>query len=246
MSHNYKYFPNEHDKDFYINSMKKYVDTKQKIDLKLEELLNPIIKNESFQILDACCGIGHLDYFFSSLSPSSTFFGIDQTQFLIDEAKKLCMDKNNVSFEVDDIYNLPKKYSKFFDITINWKTISWLPYYDECIKSLFTVTKKHIFLSSLFYDGDIDFEIKVREYKKEKAKEGFNQFYNVYSYPRFEKFLYDLGAKSVKSFNFDIDIDLPKPPIDDMGTYTLKLDDGKRIQISGPIMMLWKIVQIDL
>jgi ubiquinone/menaquinone biosynthesis C-methylase UbiE len=246
MSHNYKYFPNEHDKDFYINSMKKYVDTKQKIDLKLEDLLNPIIKNESFKILDACCGMGHLDYFFSSLSPNSTFLGIDQTQFLIDEAKKLCIDKNNVSFEVDDIYNLPKKYSKSFDITINWKTISWLPYYDECIKSLFAVTKKHIFISSLFYDGDIDFEIKVREYKKEKAKEGFNQFYNVYSYPRFEKFLYDLGAKSVKSFNFNIDIDLPKPPIDHMGTYTMKLDDGKRIQVSGPIMMLWKIIQIDL
>jgi ubiquinone/menaquinone biosynthesis C-methylase UbiE len=246
VSKNYKYFSDEQDKDFYINSMKKYVETKQGLDQKLEELIIPIIQNNDLKILDACCGIGHLDYFFSSLSPGSTFFGIDQTSFLIDEAKKLCSDKKNVSFEVDDLYNMPEKYPKSFDVSINWKTISWLPYYDECIKSLFSVTKKHIFLSSLFYDGDIDFEIKVREYKKEKAKTGFNQFYNVYSYPRFEKFLYDLGAKSVKSYNFEIDIDIPKPPIDHMGTYTMTVDNGKRIQISGPILMLWKIVQIDL
>lgn len=246
MSREYKYFPNENDKDFYINSMKKYVTTKQELDKKLEELITPVIQDHKFQILDACCGIGHLDYFLSSVSPNSTFFGIDQTSFLIDEAKKLCKNKENVSFEVDDIYNLPNKYPKSFDVTINWKTLSWLPYYDECMKSLFAVTKKHIFISSLFYDGDIDFEIKVREYKKEKAKEGFNQFYNIYSYPKFEKFLYDLGAKSVKSYDFNIDIDIPKPTIDDMGTYTLTLDGGQRIQVSGPILMLWKIIQIDL
>ncbi len=51
---------------------------------------------------------------------------------------------------------------------------------------------------------------------------------------------------SVKSYNFEIDIDIPKPPIDHMGTYTMTVDNGKRIQISGPILMLWKIVQIDL
>jgi len=84
MSRNYEYFPDKQDKDFYINSMKKYVETKQELDLKLEELITPIIQNNNFKILDACCGIGHLDYFFSSLSPNSTFFGIDQTPFLID------------------------------------------------------------------------------------------------------------------------------------------------------------------
>jgi len=31
-----------------------------------------------------------------------------------------------------------------------------------------------------------------------------------------------------------------------MGTHTITLDNGKRIQVSGPIMMLWKIIQIDL
>ena len=37
MNKNYEYFPYEQDKDFYINSMKKYVETKQGLDQKLEE-----------------------------------------------------------------------------------------------------------------------------------------------------------------------------------------------------------------
>lgn len=246
MNRDYKYFPNDKNKELHINSMKKYVSTKQELDKKLEEIISPITTDKKFQILDACCGIGHLDYFLSAISPNSTFFGIDQTSFLIEEAKKLCSERKNVSFEVEDIYNLPKKFPKSFDITINWKTLSWLPHYDDCMKALFAVTKKHIFVSSLFYDGLIDFEIKVKEYATEKRKEDFNLFYNIYSYPIFEKFLYDLGAKSVKSFDFNLEIDLPKPDIDNMGTYTIKKDDGGRIQLSGPIMMLWKIIQIDL
>ena len=220
--------------------MKKYVETKQGLDQKLEELITPIIKNNNFKILDACCGIGHLDYFFSSISPESKFFGVDQTEFLIDEAKKLCNDKKNVSFDVDNVYDLPQKYSKSFDITINWKTLSWLPYYDECVKSLFAVTKKHIFLSSLFYDGDIDFEIKVREYKKKNQKMVLINFIMFTVIQDFEKFLYDLGCKICKSYDFEINVDIPKPPIDHMGTYTMNIDDGKRIQVSGPILMSWE------
>jgi len=111
---------------------------------------------------------------------------------------------------------------------------------------LFSLTKKHIFLSSLFYDGDIDFEIKVREFKKEAGKENFNSYYNVYSYPHFEKFVYSLGAKKIESFNFEIEKDIPKPSKDIMGTYTERLESGKRLQISGAVIMSWKIIHIEL
>ena len=35
----------------------------------------------------------------------------------------------------------------------------------------------------------------------------------IIRYPKFEKFLYDLGAKSVKSQNFEINIDIPNPQL---------------------------------
>ena len=172
--------------------------------------------------------------------------GVDQTPYLIEEAQKLCSAKSNVSFEVNDMHHLSDRYQKFFDVSIIWKTISWLPYYEEIIQELFKVSKKHIFLSSLFYDGDIDFEIKVREYKKQSGKENFNSYYNVYSFPKFERFVQSLNCKKIHSWNFDISLDIPRGDPDFMGTYTLKLYDGERIQISGAIIMSWKIVHIEL
>ena len=197
MERGYTYFKGEKDKEFNINSMKKYVDEKQEMDKFLEKIITPLIIGKNLKILDACCGIGHILYFLNEISSRSTFLGVDQTSYLIEEAKKLYQDKKNISFEVGDVYDLSSKYPKEFDISINWKTISWLPYYDQLLQVLVAVTKKHIFVSSLFYDGDIDFEIKVREFKKEADRDGFSAFYNVYSFPQFKKFVYRLGNKYI-------------------------------------------------
>ena len=241
-----QYFKDELDKKHVIKSFKKYVTNKQELDKKLEKLISPYIKNKKLEILDACCGIGHVDYLLSKLSPLSQFVGIDQTPYLIDEAKKICKNKKNIMFKVDDVFNLSKKYKKKFDISINWKTLSWLPNYEDFIKVLFKVTKDHIFLSSLFYDEDIDFEIKVKPNQFESSNEGHFFYYNVYSLPKFMQYVYDLGAKNVTVYDFEIQKKLPKPPKNITGTYTLTLDNGKKIQLSGVILMNWKIIQIDL
>jgi ubiquinone/menaquinone biosynthesis C-methylase UbiE len=244
MKQKYNYFHGNSNKNFVIDSMSKYISQKQEMDKQLEKIISPFIKGRSLDILDACCGIGHISYFLHRISPKSKFLGIDQTPYLIDEATKVCNGIKNLRFEVGDILDM--KYKKKFDITINWKTLSWLPYYTDILKSLFKVTKNHIFLSSLFYNGDIDFEIKVREFKKRTSKLGFTSYYNVYSYPHFEEFVYELGAKNVKSYDFHIKKDLQKPPRDQMGTYTLLLKNGSRLQASGAVLMLWKIIRIDL
>lgn len=242
----YRYFKGEKDKDFVIAGMRKYVERKQELDKFLEKLITPFIAGKSLKMLDACCGIGHILYFLSEICPNSYFLGVDQTPYLIEEARKLCKDRKNVSFVVGDVYDICHKYPKEFDICINWKTISWLPYYDKLLESLMKVTKKHIFLSSLFYDGNIDFEIRVREFKKEAGKEGFNRYYNVYSLPIFKDFVYGLGARNIEVYDFNIKMDVPQPPIDQMGTYTVKLEDGRRLQISGVVVMCWKVIRIDL
>jgi len=40
---------------------------------------------------------------------------------------------------------------------------------------------------------------------------------------------------------FEIDIDLAKPP-DGMGIYTETLANGRRLQISGPVLMNWYFI----
>lgn len=68
----------------------------------------------------------------------------------------------------------------------------------------------------------------------------------MYSLPQFKKFLYSLGVKNIQVHDFNIEIDIEKPHMDLMGTYTEKLQNGKRIQISGAIVMFWKIIKIDI
>ena len=241
-----RHYDGKKDKDFIIASFKKCVTEKREIDKDLERIMLPFIKTKKCTILDACCGIGHISYFLSEISPESKFLGVDQTTYLIEEAKKLCLNNSNITFEINDIFDITTKYSKTFDISISWRTLSWLPYYEQMLRDLFAVTKHHIFISSLFYDGDIDFITQVREFKKETGKEHFNDYYNVYSLPQFRKFVYALGAKNIEIYDFEISKDLPKPPIDQLGAYTLRLEDGKRLQISGAILLPWKIIRIDL
>ncbi len=233
-------------KESIINSMQKYVENKQELDKFLEKQILPFIENKQLKLLDAGCGLGHISYLLSKINPNLQILGIDKEDYLIEQAQKLCQDKKNISFHQGDICNLQSKFKKEFDVCVNWKVISWLPYYEECLRSLVSVTKSHIFLSSLFYDGDIDFEIRVKQYKRKINNSTFSQYYNIYSFPRFQEFVYGLGAKNVEAFNFDIEIDLPKPSPDKMGTYTIRLDDGKRLQISGAIVMFWKVIKIDL
>ena len=166
----YQFYEGNEDKEAVKSQMKKYGTTKYEIDKELEKIISPIIKKEKLKILDACCGVGYLTNLLSEISNKSEFVGIDQTDYLIKDAQQSYKHKKNISFEVGDISKIKKKYKKKFDVTVNWKTISWLPYYDQMLKDLISMTKNHIFLSSLFYDGDIDFEIKVREFKKNESK----------------------------------------------------------------------------
>ena len=245
LSRRYTYYNGDKDKEHIISEFKKPLKQKYEMDKFLEKMITPYIKSKNYEILDACCGIGQISHYLSQINNDLKITGIDQTPFFIDEAKKLWNNKN-LRFEVGDVYDFAKKYEKKFDITINWKVLSWLPYYDEMMKSLVKLTKDHIFLSSLFYDGDVDFEVKVREYQTEIGKNKFNYYFNVYSLPRFRDFVYDLGAKNFEVFDFNIEIDIAKPPINQIGTYTEKLDNGKRLQISGNIIQSWKIIRIDL
>jgi ubiquinone/menaquinone biosynthesis C-methylase UbiE len=244
------YFQGEADKEFNVASMKKYVTNKQEMDKALEEMIRPFLaslpagrQGGEPSVLDACCGVGHVISFLSEMNPAATFLGVDQTSYLIEEAKTLNEGREHVSFETGDLFDLPATYPKRFDLSINWKTLSWLPSYEDALKALFAVTKKHVFVSSLFYEGDIDFEIKVRQHKKEQ--EGFH-YYNIYSLPRFIRFAKEHGAKHVEVTDFQMPIDLPRGDIDHMGTYTLPLADGSRLQMSGAVPMLWKLIRIDL
>ena len=240
-------FQHEEEREHALQSMRAYLRNKPEQVKFFEELIEPYLENDSM-VLDACCGIGDLLYFLAQLNPNARFLGVDKAEFLIDEARTHFADNPNVTFEAGDIYALADQFGqKSFDFSVCKQTLSWLPSYEKPVEELMSVTRRAVFISSLFYDGRIDFETRVREYTTDSGRDGYNAFYNVYSFPVFREFCLQRGAKDVVGFNFNIDIDLPRPANPDrMGTYTMQLQSGERLQISGALLMPWKIVRIDL
>jgi ubiquinone/menaquinone biosynthesis C-methylase UbiE len=240
-------FEHQREREYALQSMRAYLRNKPEQVKFFEELVGPYL-TEDVSVLDACCGIGDLLYFLAQLNPNARFTGVDKAEFLIDEARTHFADNLNVTFEPGDIYALVEQFGKnSFDLSVCKQTLSWLPSYEKPVEELMAVTRRAVFTSSLFYDGRIDFETRVREYTTDAGGDGYNAFYNVYSFPIFREFCLERGAKDVVGFDFNIGIDLPRPANPDrMGTYTVLLQSGERLQISGALLMPWKIVRIDL
>ena len=225
---------------------KGYIMQKQEMDKSFERIITPYIQGKRLKILDACCGMGHIIFLLNQICPDSEFLGIDVQGFLLDEGRRLAGKNKKINFKNMDVYRLHEYFDKEFDISISWKTISFLDHYEDMIKTLFRVTKSHIFLSSMFYDGELDFQTRVLDTGSGKDERTFINYYNVYSWPCFQRFCLNKGARLVEGYDFKIGIDLPRQDTDKMGTFTKRLDNGERIQISGAVIMSWKIIRIDL
>lgn len=116
---------------------------------------------------------------------------------------------------------------------------SWLSIkdYKKTIKNIIKIRPDWILITSLFYNGPVDTKIQIKDYSRKMNNKNYRKsHYNIYSIQKFENLF--SGYYIDKCVPFEIDIDLKKNS-DGMGTYTEKLESGKRIQISGPLMMPW-------
>jgi hypothetical protein len=61
-----------------------------------------------------------------------------------------------------------------------------------------------------------------------------------------ERIAAHLGAQEVVFRDFEISIDLTGPAEGGIGTYTKRLEDGRRLQFSGAVFMPWKFAALRL
>jgi SAM-dependent methyltransferase len=203
--------------------------------------------DKSQTIVDIGCGTGAATHFIAKSSPSIKIIGIDSDSVLIETAMKIVKEipLSNLDFEVADLYKLEDRQF-ICDGVVSLQTLSWLEGLDEPMISIFTKLKpKWIALSSLFYEGDITATVIIDEHMRNRKS-----FYNVYSIPKLVRLSKEFGYAVTKVEKFSIDVDLPKSDdINFMSTYTETIvSEGKdsRIQISGPMLMCWYFVMIEL
>jgi SAM-dependent methyltransferase len=204
------------------------------------------LKHESaLSILDVGTGKGANLYYMAKRFPNLKMLGVDLNQEFVDEGNQILKVKKvdaTCKLAVADLYKFDKSLINKFDGIVSYQTLSWLPNFREPLKSMASLNTGWIALTSLFFDGDVNCKIDLEEYNRGIDNEPKQTFYNVYSLPLVEKFLRELGFIKFLFTPFEIDIDIPKPDHKIMGTYTETLNDGKRLQLSGPLLMNWYFI----
>lgn len=207
------------------------------------ETIGLINNGSQLKILDLCSGAGANIYYMSQRYPMSLFVGVDINPDLVEHGNTLFQSNGiqNCCLEVGDIYNLDAKYVSEFNGVVSFQTLSWLPEFKSPIQSMAKLAPQWIALTSLFYDGQVSCTIEVTEYD-DVLEPHRSSFYNVYSLPVVKKYIQSNGYPDFQATTFEIDIDLPKPKKQLMTTYTEKIEDGHRLQISGPLLMPWYFI----
>jgi len=202
-------------------------------------------KSES-NIIDLGTGKGANLYYMQQRFPNCRYLGIDINNDFVKEGNDFFekIKTNRCTIEYGDIYNLDfKKYADRFEGVISFQTLLGLPEYEIALTEIIKLNTDWISFSSIFYDGLVDCKIELQEFNNPQDKNSYRTaFYNIYSLPRMENFLFEKGYKIFKYCPLVMDIDLPKPPHTHMQSYTQKLDNDKRILISGPLLMNWFFV----
>lgn len=198
------------------------------------------------KVLDMCGGYGRLTYFLHELDPRQEYYCLDYSEALVARARKNFAAHPNIHCEVADLYALSPRFHKSFDITVHYKTLYCLPYYTQAIEQLVKATRQKIYITSPFFEGDFDFISRI--YLDASAGDESRYTYsNTYAIPKFVKYCRSLGVRDVQFVDMQLDFDLD-PPEDKnvLKTHTVRTADQGRLEITGVLLLNWKLAILTL
>lgn len=207
-----------------------------------KNFINAKVKEKTI-ILDLAAGTGAPTYYLAKHFPETSFIASDHSKKCVEIGRKIIEEKTipNLSIKRLDWFKLIAETT--FDGLISLQSLSWLPELEKPLKiALQNLNPNWFAFTSLFYEGDITFNIDVRVHKNEERMQ-----YNIYSLKHLERIARSLGYQVTSAEKFNIDIEIPKPEnCDFMGTYTRKFEgDAHLTQISGALLMPWYMVMIE-
>ena len=198
------------------------------------------LKINNLSTLDLACGNGaNLIFLKRKFKNKKYCLGYDSNKKLI----KIGLKSNtfdNLDLKYGNILNLNKNLKNKFKLITSFQTLSWLKDYERASREMIKLNSNYIFISSLFWEGLIDFNIKLNYLKNSSYRREINStvYYNIYSLKNFIDFYKKNNFKIILCKKFTLKKNIKNKFKNIMGTYTLK-SDNKNIQISGPILMNW-------
>ncbi len=197
--------------------------------------------------LDVACGAGANIHHLGAALPGYRWTGVDLAGEELFPLGRPFFERWGEQPELvtGDFYRLREALGgRRFDLVLFMQTLNSVPYgYEPLMAELLGVTRGWLFISALFTDSRVDARIEAMDYTRSEDCQG-PFFYNVYAMDRLRDWCMRAGSPEVIAADFEIDVDLPPPAHGGLQTYTRRLADGTRLQISGPLLMPWKFVAV--
>lgn len=207
-----------------------------------EFISKEVTLNSQTKLIDACSGSGAASIYALSEYKCKEILAFDFQKKYLEIGKQFISKKdfkNKIKFIEDDVYNLSNKVLEHkFDGVICLASLSWINDWEKALNELSKTKTSWIALSAIMYEGRIQAKINIEEFD-ENGMKIHQSPYNVLSIPLVKNHLKKIGYSNFIAKKFEISIDLSRGDVNKMGTHTKKLEDGERIQISGPIMLPW-------
>jgi ubiquinone/menaquinone biosynthesis C-methylase UbiE len=212
--------------------------------LLLESIISSNPPCLSTNIMDVGCGAGTLIFHVSKMYPAANFTLVDMNEEALSLANSVLSDLPNKTFSCSSIYDL-SQFRNTQNIVFCWMTILCLDKPDAALYQLIDTLAPggKLYISSLFnLQHDVDIYAHFLDHTRASAKEGKMMQYNTLSSKTISEWLSG-RVESYKIHEFSPDFDLPLNSRG-IGTYTVKDDAGRRLQISGGMLMNWGILEI--
>jgi SAM-dependent methyltransferase len=233
-----KYWSQLNKHKYFTSQFKKiFESTKEAFEILKKKKLN------NLNTLDLACGNGaNLIYLKKKYGNKKYCLGLDFNKNLI----LTSLGQNNyknLQIRYGNILNLKKNLQNKFQLITSFQTLSWLNDYKKASLEMIKLNSDYIFISSLFWEGLIDFNIKLNVLKNGNwdRKKLHSKYYNIYSLKNFLSFYKKNNYKAILCRKFLIKKKLKNNFNYNMGTYTIK-NKQKNIQISGPLIMNWYFI----
>jgi ubiquinone/menaquinone biosynthesis C-methylase UbiE len=194
-------------------------------------------------VADIACGGGGSTYHLAQLWPQAAFTLVDANEDAIAMARDATQGIE-ARCTVGDIYDL-KLDSDAFDLVICWQTLSWIDEPARALAELVRICKPggRVFASSLFnLEHDVDVYSKVEDHTRPSSAQGMRYSYNTYSLSSVRRWI-GSAVRSLDIHPFEISVDLAASGRG-LGTYTARLDDGHRLQLSAGMLLNWGVLEL--
>ena len=227
-------------RDSEITQLKKPYDSTiafYKLLLKLN-FLNKNTKN----IIDIGTGIGANLHFFSSKNKNINFLGTDYEVSKIQKARRLNTNLK-IKFKKLNILKSVKSFQNKFDGLICIHTLCCFRDLDIVLKNFCKIRPNWIAINSLFFDGDLDVLIHIRDNKNKKLKDNNpNGDFNIFSIKKAKDIFKKNGYKIVSKNPYFPIRKINKLEKGKRGSYTIKTEFNKYTTFSGPVHLPWHFI----